>query len=139
MGVSSDLNNATCIAQNAIENFGLGYNTGKISSVTGIQSEKYAENVYKDLDVILKNAQLASDLITEYYKDFNINFTEKYSQLIGTENCLIDGDDFRKQLNDWIASRPQAFKEELSILDDILMDIIKASKKGQLYGKVKAL
>ena len=136
-GISQDLAQATALAKAGIEYYGLGHNTGKISNAAEIESVKYNENVFKDIEVMLTNAQIASDLITECYQDFNIDFTHKYSQLIGSDNCMVDGDDFRKQLKNWIESRPQAIKEELAILDDILMDIIKTTKKGQIYGKLK--
>lgn len=138
-GISQDLAQATAAAKKGVEYFGLGYNTGKISNAAGLKASKYNENVFSDIEVILTNAQIASDLITEYYQDFNIDFTHKYAQLIGSNNCMIDGDDFRKQLQKWISSRPKAFKEDLAVLEDILMDIIKCTKNGQIYGKIKTV
>ena len=136
-GIAQDLAQATSFAKRGIEYFGLGYNTGKISKGGQIHSGHYDENVYKDLEVILTNAQTVSDLITEQYQDFNKIFTKKYSKLIGTENCMIDGDDFRKQLKNWIESRSDYLKDELNILDEMIMDIIKASKNGKIYTPVK--
>jgi len=136
-GISQDLVQATAAVQRAIEYFGLGYYTGKISNAVKIKSGVYNENVYKDMNIILTNAQIASDLITEGYKGFNTWFTNKYSKLIGTDNCMIDGDEFRKQLTSWIASQPAKIKEELAIIDDIILDIIKASKNGKLYYQAK--
>ena len=138
-GISQDLMQATAAAKKGIEHFGLGHHTGKISNAVDIKSSKYHENVFNDIEVILTNAQIASDMITEFYQDFNIDFTHKYAQLIGTDNCMIDGDDFRKQLKKWIATRPKAVKEDLAVLEDILMDIIKSTKQGKIYGKVKAV
>ena len=136
-GISQDLAQATAAVQRAIEYFGLGYYTGKISNAVKIKSGVYHENVYKDMNIILTNAQIASDLITEGYKDFNTWFTSKYSKLIGTDNCMIDGDDFRKQLTNWIASQSTKVKEELAIIDDMILDIIKASKNGKMYYQAK--
>ena len=50
---------------------------------------------------------------------------------------MIDGDDFRKSLSAWRKSLPEAQKEEISIMEDIIMDIIDSSKKGKIYGKIK--
>jgi hypothetical protein len=136
-GISQDLMQATAAAKKGVEYFGLGYNTGKISNAVNLKSAEYNENVFKDIEVILTNAQIASDMITDFYKDFNIDFTHKYAQLIGTDNCMIDGDDFRKQLNAWILSQPEKIKEELNILDDMILDIIKASKNGKIYYHAK--
>ena len=138
-GISQDLAQATSAAKRAVEYFGLGYYTGKISNAAKIMSPTYNENVYKDIEVILANAQIVSDLITEYYKDFNIWFTDKYSKLIGTDDCMIDGDDFRTQLNKWIASRSQDFKEDLNIVEDIILDVIKSTKNGKIYSQARRI
>ena len=136
-GIGQDLEQATKRAKYGIEYYGIGYNTGKISNAAGIKSGKYYENVYKDMEVILKNAQTVSDLITDTYKGFNEWFTDKYSKLIGTDDCMIDGDDFRAALALWKTSQPESKKEEFEILSEMVMDIIKATKKGKIYGKLK--
>ena len=89
--------------------------------------------------MILNNAQIASDLITDTYKGFNKWFTDKYSKLIGTDDCMIDGDDFRKILAQWKKVQPKDVQESFEILGDMVMDIIKASKNGVIYGKIKAI
>ncbi len=137
VGISQDLAQASAAAKRGIEYCGFGYNTGKISNAANIKSGKYQELVFTDMNVILKNAQMASDLITECYKKFNDWFTQKYSKLIGTDDCMVDGDDFRKSLSAWRKSLPEAQKEEISIMEDIIMDIIDSSKKGKIYGKIK--
>ena len=136
-GISQDLAQATSSAKRGIEYFGFGHNTGKISNAAQINSAKYNENVFKDMDVILTNAQIASDLITDVYKGFNKWFTDKYSKLIGTDDCMIDGDDFRAILAKWKQAQPNGVKEEFEILSDMIMDIIKHSKQGKIYGKIK--
>ena len=136
-GISQDLAQATSAAKHGVEYYGFGHNTGKISNAAEIKSGKYFENVYKDMEVILKNAQTVSDLITDTYKGFNEWFTDKYSKLIGTDDCMIDGDDFRAALALWKTSQPESKKEEFEILSEMVMDIIKATKKGKIYGKLK--
>ena len=138
-GISQDLAQATSLAKRAVEYFGLGFNTGKISNAAKIMSVKYSENVFKDMEVILTNAQIVSDMITDQFKDFNKWFTSKYSKLIGTDDCMIDGDDFRKQLKAWIDNQPKSFKESLSIMEDMILDIIKSTKNGKIYPQVKKL
>ena len=136
-GISQDLAQASSSAKRGIEYFGFGFNTGKISNAAGIKSAKYNENVFKDMDVILTNAQIASDLITETFKGFNEWFTDKYSKLIGTDDCMIDGDNFRAILTKWKNLQSAGFKDEFEILSDMIMDIIKSSKNGKIYGKLK--
>lgn len=138
-GISQDLAQASSSAKQGVEYFGFGHNTGKISNAAVIKSGEYAENVFKDTKVILANAQMASDLITETYKGFNQWFTDKYSKLIGTDDCMIDGDDFRAILAKWKNVQTKDVKEEIAILGDMIMDIIKASKEGKIYGKIKVL
>ena len=104
-----------------------------------IQSPTFYEKVYKDLDIILENAKSASDLITETFKSFNEWFTNKYSKLIGSNDCMVDGDEFRRSLQDWRKSLSADKKEEISILEDMIMDIIDSSKKGIKYGQLKAI
>ncbi len=136
-GISQDLASATGVAKRGVELYGLGYLTGKISNAAKLNSAQYNENVYKDIEVILTNAQVVSDLITEAYRGFNQWFTNKYSKLIGTDNCMVDGDEFRKQLTNWIVSQSDKVKEELKIVDEMILDIIKASKNGKLYYQAK--
>ena len=138
-GISQDLAQATSLAKRGVELFGLGFHTGKISNVNKIPSAKLQENIYKDIEVILTNGQIVSDLITETYKDFNIWFTKKYSKLIGSNNCMIDGDVFRKSLNTWIASQSSKVKDELMIVEDLILDIIKSTKNGKIYYHTKKL
>ena len=135
-GISQDLAQAAASAKRGVELFGFGYNTGKISGAAGIKSGEYSENVFKDMNVILKNAQIASDLITEIYRGFNEWFTEKYSKLIGSDDCMIDGDTFRALLAGWKKAQSPNMKADFDIMGDIIMEIIQYSKKGKLYGKV---
>ena len=85
------------------------------------------------MDVILNNAKTVSDLITEVYKSFNEWFTQKYSKLIGTDDCMVDGDDFRRSLSSWKKSLSADKKKEISTMEDIIMDIIESAKKGIKY------
>ena len=136
-GISQDLAQASSAAKRGIEYFGFGFNTGKVSNAAKIQSSTFSEKVYKDMDVILTNAKVASDLITETYKKFNEWFTQKYSKLIGTDDCMVDGEVFRKLLSNWKKSLTIDKKEEVNIMEDMIMDIIDCSKKGIKYGHLK--
>ena len=131
--IGMDLAQATSAAKRGVEYFGLGYNTGKISNAAQLKSQAFYESVYKDIDVILTNAQVASDMITECYRGFNEWFTQKFSKLIGTDDCMVDGDDFRKALNKWKKSLSADKKEEISIMEEIVMDLIQSAKNGKKY------
>ena len=76
-------------------------------------------------------------MITDGYKEFNKWFTKKYSKRIGTDECMVDGDDFRKALKKWKKSLSTEMKANLEIMDDIIMDVIKSTKNGKKYFQVK--
>lgn len=132
-GILQDLAQATATAKYGVEYFGFGANTGKISNAVNIKSPTFYEKVYRDMDVILNNAKTVSDLITEVYKNFNEWFTQKYSKLIGTDDCMVDGDDFRRSLSSWKKSLSVDKKKEISAMEDIIMEIIESAKKGIKY------
>lgn len=135
-GISQDLAQATAAAKRGVEYFGFGHNTGQVSNFAKIQSAVYNETVFKDMDIILTNAKMASDLITETYQKFNEWFTQKYSKLIGTDDCMVDGDDFRRLLSNWKKSLSADKKEEIRIMEDMILEIIDSAKKGLKYGQV---
>ena len=139
IGISSDLAQATHAAKQGIEKCGFGFYTGKISNAVSIQSPAFYEKIYKDIDVILTNAKIASDLITETYRQFNEWFTQKYYKLIGTDDCMVDGNEFRQSLKNWETSLSADKKQEIDIMEDIIMDIIKKSKNGQKYYQLKRI
>ena len=89
--------------------------------------------IEKDVEVITKNALLSSDMIVEYYADFINEFSDKYANKVGTGDCLIDGDQFRKELREWKAKQSPEKQAELDLLDNMLLDIIDKTKKGKLY------
>ena len=86
---------------------GQGKHFGK-KSLNGmwVISEKDKDNMNKDIDTMLTNAQLVSDAITEVYEDFNKEFVKKYSSKVGTGDCIIQREEFLKMLNDWRAKQP---------------------------------
>lgn len=132
-GISSDLENATSMAESMVSIMGQGHNTGKISLAGMEISPEFQSDVEKDMRRILKNALTVSDLITEQYSDFNRQFTQKYSQRVGRGDCIVDGDTFRKELNQWRQSQSKEKQEELDLLDDMIIDIINSTKRGRVY------
>lgn len=135
LGISQDLQQATYYSESMVKMMGLGKNTGKIGiyKKDSELSPRLRESVDKDMDIILKNASNASDFITEAYADFNKKLVEKYAPLVGTGDCLIDGDTFRKELAEWKLSQSPEKQEELELVDKILWDIMEKTKYGNLY------
>lgn len=133
-GITSDIEQATNVATNAVVIMGMGYNFGKKSiggSVFMGSDDKYLIN--KDINAILKNAQTVSNLIVEEYGDFIKQFTKKYSSKVGTGECIISGDIFRKELAKWRESLPKESQDDLLALNDIIKGIIKDTQKGIAY------
>ncbi len=132
-GISADLESATRRAEVMVKTMGQGARTGKMSlDGNNNISPTLRSLTENDMQVILRNALTISDLITDAYADFNREFTNKYSHLVGTGDCLIDGDVFRKELNDWKARQTPQKQEELRHCDELILDTIKKTKKGVL-------
>lgn len=130
-GISSDLEAATNRAEVMVKVMGQGAKTGKMSLYNKKDISPQLRNITEyDMQVILNNALEVSDLITETYAGFNKEFTKKYSHLVGTGDCLIDGDVFRKELNDWKARQPKNVQDDLNTCDRMILDTIKSTKKG---------
>ena len=122
---------ATRSASMASAIMGQGKHFGK-KSVNGmwVMSEKDKDNINKDIDVMLKNAQLVSDAITEVYEDFNKEFVKKYASRVGTGECIIQREEFLKMLNEWRAKQPPEKQREFELLDKTILDVIAATKRG---------
>ena len=130
-GITVDMQNATHTATMAAGLMGQGKHFGK-KSIDGmwVISEKDKDNLNKDIDVMLTNAQLVSDAITEVYEDFNKEFVKKYSSKVGTGECIIQREEFVKMLNDWRAKQPAEKQKEFELLDKTILEVIAATKRG---------
>ena len=139
LGITSDLEHVTKKAMHMVKEFGQGHHTGRINinELSGMLSNNVTDavrsKVEKDIDVITRNALLVSDLIVEEYSDFINEFADKYAHRVGTGECLIDGDDFRDEFNAWKERQSSEKREQLAELDNMILDIIKDTKKGKIY------
>lgn len=131
-GISADLESATGLAEAMVKVMGQGARTGKIALQNARDISPRMRNlVEQDMQTILTNALTVSDLITDAYADFNREFTRKYSHLVGTGNCLVDGETFRKELQAWKARQTPQKQEELKNCDELILATIKSTKKGK--------
>ena len=131
MGISIDMENVRDLSELMVKVMGLGKQTGKMAiNPNDNLSDSLKTKIENDERVIINNAKIASDLITEIYADFNKEFTKKYSKLVGTGECIINGDDFRQMLNDWKARQTPEKQHELELCDDMLLKIMDCTKKG---------
>ncbi len=130
-GITCDMENATYSASRAAGIMGQGKHFGK-KSINGmwVISEKDKDNLNKDIDVMLTNAKLVSDAITEVYEDFNKEFVKKYASRVGTGECIIQRDEFLQMLNEWRAKQPPEKQKEFELLDNTIHEVIEATKRG---------
>lgn len=136
IGISSDMKSVRNYAEVMVKVMGLGAKTGKMSIRKSEDlSDKMKEMIEDDERVIINNGKIVSDLITEIYADFNKEFTEKYASLVGTGECIVNGDDFRKALKDWKSRQTPEKQEELRKCDEVILQIIDCTKKGIAVGK----
>ena len=118
-------------AEIMVKVMGLGAKTGKMSiGDDDVLSDAMLKRIEDDERVIMNNAKITSDLITEMYSDFNKWFTQKYSPLVGTGDCIMDGDTFRKALKQWRAEQPLEKQRMLQACDETIVEIMEATKRG---------
>ena len=130
-GITCDMEMARNDAMDMVRRMGMGAKTGKMTILDGENpSDKTKEMLESDERVILHNAKIVSDLITEIYSDFNKQFTKEYSPLVGTGNCLIDGNEFRHRLGEWKSSQSPEKQKELEDCDRVIVEIMEATKRG---------
>ena len=130
-GISGDMESVRYYADLMVKVMGLGAKTGKMAiSDEDDLSDKMKSIIEDDERVIINNAKIVSDLITEIYGDFNKEFTEKYSSYVGTGDCLLDGDKFRNMLQAWKKAQSKEKQEELELCDKTILRIIDCTKKG---------
>ena len=136
-GITSDLEQATDKAYAAAGVMAQGVHYGK-KSLNGAPyiSDSAQEAVEKDVNVFTNNAVLASDLIVKTHKGFIEKFTQKYSKLVGTGDCIIMSETFENELNSWKTSQTKAKQKEFEKLDAIILGIIALSKKGEIIDVV---
>ena len=130
-GITSDMDHVRRLSSAMVKKMGLGANVGKMNvGANDSLSDNMKQMVENDQRVIINNAKITSELITEMYADFNDWFTNKYSPLVGTGECLVDGDEFRKALMNWISEQSPAKQKELELCDETILKIIDATKRG---------
>lgn len=130
-GISSDMEMATNLATRAVGMMGQGKHFGK-KSLSGMHfmGEDDKANMNKDINVILKNAQVISEAITEVYADFNKEFVKKYGNKVGTGECIIQREEFIGFFEDWKSKQPLEKQQEFHALDKAILDVIEATKRG---------
>lgn len=130
-GITADMQMATASATRAAAIMGQGKHFGKKSfSGMAFLSQEDQNLINKDINVILKNAEVVSGAITSVYADFNREFTKKYAPKVGTGECIIQREEFVKFLNEWREKQSPEKQKEFELLDQAILNVIKATKEG---------
>lgn len=134
-GIFQDMNSATMLAKNAVMHLGMGARTGRIPFAydefnMANMSESMKEKIEHDVQTMLINAEYVSDRIVSEYSDFVEQFAQKYTDAVGTGNCIISSDEFQRELEDWQNSQSPEKKQRLLALEDEILKVIEKTKKG---------
>ena len=136
-GISQDISMATSSAKLAIEQMGMGPKTGRIAinSYSANKTEisnNLRNRIDADIEVFLKNAEYISNKIIEAYSDFMEEFAEYYKDKVGTGDCIISSEEFKKALSQWKNKLTQEKRQELVELETEILQIIQKTKRGVL-------
>ncbi len=131
LGISMDMKYASNYAKRMVREYGMGptVGAGNVQDYSNA-SDKMKEMIENDERLLINNARAVSDMITNVYAGFNEWFTKKYSPLVGTGNCMIDGDEFREALQKWRSEQSPEKQKELDKCDQAIIKIMEATKKG---------
>lgn len=131
MGITCDMEQNRNLAEFMVKSAGMGAKVGKMSIADDEEiSNDLRKMIESDERVILNNAKVVSDYITDVYSDFNERFTKKYASKVGTGECLIDGDLFRVELEKWKKSQSPEKQEEIRQCDIVIQKVMEATKRG---------
>lgn len=89
-------------------------------------NEKDVANYVKEATSLFKKGNDDSLIDVVFDTERNIK------QMVGTGDCLIDGEIFKKELNDWKARQSKEKQEELQNCDELILDTVAKTKKGFL-------
>ncbi len=136
-GITGDMQSVAGLARAAVLDMGMGPRTGVCHIPrNGLGAPDVSEakkmKIEQDIDSFQNSAKKVSDMIVTAYKDFILEFTEKYSDRVGTGDCVIPAETFRKELNEWRNNLPEDKKQELENLENDVLEIIEQTKNGEI-------
>jgi hypothetical protein len=131
-GIRVDMQMAEHTARSAVTIMGMGAKTGVRHVDLDKISEKRRETVDADMEVLLKAGKKISDAIIAEYKDFILEFSEKYYSKVGTGECLITSKEFIAMLNEWRGKQTPEKQLKLSELESQILQDLKECKEGKI-------
>ena len=132
-GISADMEMAANTAQTAVMIMGMGPKTGvRHTKMNDLISEKQKEAITSDMETMLKTGKKISDAIISEYKDFILEFSDRYYSKVGTGECLIPSKEFIKMLNEWRAKQTPVKQLKLNELESQILQDLKNCKEGNI-------
>ena len=129
-GVSSDLENATGLIENAITKWGLGPNTGFVSLSEKSDLKKiYEPEIKSDIKLMTKTSERVANLIIDFNKDFIGEYVDAYKANSGNGGNNLSGEGFKTLHDEWLTKSGK--DKEAPLLQkkiDILMDSARKNK-----------
>ncbi len=135
-GITADMEQAAYSANMAVLDMGMGPKTGvrhipKNALNSADVSREKKLMIEQDVDSMLMGAKYISDRIIEEYKPFVLEFTKRHSKDVGSGECLILGEDFIQELNEWRNKQDDKTKERLSNLEKEIVDTLNKVKNNK--------
>lgn len=135
-GITADMRSAESTARSAVLDMGMGPKTGvrhirRNSLGSPDVSEEKMRHIEQDIDSLHKSAKFISDDIIKAYKDFILEFTQKYYSKVATGECLVPSEDFIQELNAWRERQPEEKQKALLELEKEILDEIERVKEGK--------
>jgi len=135
-GISADIDGATIMTHDAVTKYGQGSATGRKSFNTAeALKEWYAKPIKKDMDACMENAEVVSNIIIKTYQGFVEEFTDRYSDKVGSGKTIITKKEFKDQLEDWKLRQNPDKQKEIENLDNTITKVINATRKGVIVDK----
>lgn len=134
-GITGDMEAAERQAEIMVRYMGLGPKTGvrhipeNPDGTLNISDKKRAD-MEDDIDLFLNAGKAISDMILDKYKDFIIEFTDRYAKLAGTGKGIVPAEDFIKELDEWKNKLPDNKKKELEQLESDIPTLFERVKRG---------
>ena len=134
-GITADMEHVYSSAESAVTIMGMGPKTGVRHIPRGYLgdvavSEDLKKVIEKDRMSFENSALEISDSIVNAYKDFILEFTEKHYVKVATGECIISGEQFIQELNEWRQKQSPEKQKELEYLEDKIVQTLEKTKKG---------
>lgn len=135
-GITGDLDQISGTARAAVLYMGMGPKTGVYRipmKTTGSPdvSEAKLRDIEADIDSFVQTGNKISDMIVENYKDFILEFTKRHSNKVGTGECIISSDEFRRELSEWRKGLSEDKKAQIAQMETDIVTLMEKTKKGK--------